>query len=311
VLIKILYWIIVCFDLAGLLLLFVLGLAAAPSAGASTLGVAAYMLIVPGLLLAASILLFLRTTSPVWRTAALLLAASPMIVMVLLRGIETAKLRVNTDSQGKLTYFHAGPMRDIAAAISRNDAATVASLAPQVDLNRRGYSGMTLLMSAFRQLEVTPDRLEVLRALLKAGADPNAGTNELSLERAIQISVKTGPEPVLMLLAAGAKPNAKNSFGTPVYFAATGRPISIDILKALLDHGADLKAQGHQGSSVVFQAAISANWKAVLLLIQRGADWKQIRTPDGLTFRDMLESHSRVYGEEGGLAEVIEYLHGQ
>ena len=62
---------------------------------------------------------------------------------------------------------------------------------------------------------------------------------------------------------------------------------------------------------MVFKTATSANWKAVLLLIQRAADRKQFRTADGLTFKDMVESHSRMYRDEGGLAEVIEYLHRQ
>lgn len=180
--IKAVYWIIVCCDVAVLLLLFVLGLAAAPSSRTSPLAVAANMLVVPGLLLGASILTFLRRTSPARRGVAFLLAASPVIVVVLLRGIEGAKLRVNTDSQGSLTYFRAGPMRDIATAISQNDAATVASLTPRVDVNGRGYGGMTLLMSALRQLRATPGHLEVLRALMKAGADPNEGTDELPLE---------------------------------------------------------------------------------------------------------------------------------
>lgn len=310
-LLKIVYWIVVCCDVSVLMLLFVLGLAAAPSSRTNPLAVATYMLVLPCIFLGASMLLFLRATLPVWRGLALLLALSPLIVVVAMRGIEAAKLSVNTDPQGRLTYFRAGPMRDMATAISRNDAATVASLAPHVNLNARGYSGMTLLMSAFRQLRKTPEQLDVVRTLIKAGADPNEGTDELPLAMAIQISASTGPEPVMLLLEAGAKPNAKNYFGTPIYFAATGRPISLEILKALLDHGADLNAKGRQGRNVVFEAATSPNWKAVLLLIQRGADWKQIRTPDGLTFRDMVESHNRVYGDEGGLAEVIEYLHRQ
>ena len=310
-LIKILFWIIVLIDLGGVFLLFVLGLAAAPSSHASPLGVAAYLLIIPGMLLAGSIILFLRSNSALGRSAAFVLVASPMIALLLLRGLETAKLRFYSDSQGNLTYFRAGRMSDMAKAISNNDAATVASLAPQVNINERGYSGRTLLTSALRQLEQTPDRLEVLRILMKAGADPNVGKDEVPLETALQISAKTGPQPVLLLLAAGANPNARNSFGTPVYFASTGHGMSTDLLKTLLDHGADIKAKDNQGMNAVHQAALSPNWKAVLLLLQRGADWKQIRTPDGLTFKDMLDAHNRVYGDEGGLAEVIEYLQRQ
>ncbi len=69
-----------------------------------------------------------------------------------------------------VTFFRSGPRREIAEAIPRNDAATVASLAPQVDLNRTGLSDMTLLWIAMRQLRSTPDQQHVLRALVAAGA---------------------------------------------------------------------------------------------------------------------------------------------
>ncbi|MEO7650290.1 MAG: hypothetical protein ABIZ80_07460, partial [Bryobacteraceae bacterium] len=287
-LIKIVYWIIICGDVAALLLLFVLGLAAAPSSRTSPLAVAAFMLVIPGLLIALSILLFLRGTSPLWRGAAFLLAASPIILVVSQRGIEEVKLRANSDSQGNMTYFRAGPLRDIATAIARNDAETVARLAPQVDVNSGGYGDTTLLLNALRQLRQTPGQLDVLRALMKAGADPNKGADELPLELALQVTSRTGPEPVMLLLAAGAKPNTKNQFGTPVYFGAIGSTTGTDLLKAFLDHGADLNAQGRQGRNVVAAAATTSNWKAVLFLIQRGADWKSFRTLDGRGFKDML-----------------------
>lgn len=307
-LIKILFWLIVCLDVAVLLFFFVLGLAAAPSSRTSPLSVAAYMLLLPGLILAASIFLFLRSTSTLPRIAALLLVASPVLVVLAWEGIETAKLNTNMDSKGNLTFFSEGKLRDIATAITNNDAATVTSLASQVNINSRGYQDTTLLLLAFHQIRLTPDRLEVLRALMKAGANPNLGNIEMPLEQAIQVSAKAGPEPVQLLLAAGANPNLKNTFGTPLYFGACGGTTNIEVLTALLDHRADLNATGSHTETAVSYAATSQNWTAALFLLQRGATWKQYRTPDGLTLKDMAESNLRVYGDKPGLKDVIQFL---
>ncbi len=306
---KLLFWLIVLCDVAGIFLMFVLGLAAATSSKTSSISVAGFMLLVPGLVLALSIFLFHGTSSRLLRGTGFLLALSPVLILVLLKGYTEAQVRLNSDSKGNLTFFRSGPVRDIATAISQNDAATVASLAPKVDVNSRGFADTTLLMLAFRQLRATPDHLEVLRALMKAGADPNLGSGgELPLSLAIQLSGKTGPEPVQMLLAAGAKPNTKDSFGTPVFFSATGRTVPPEVLQMVLDHGADIGVRDSQGNSVVFAASTCSNWKAALLLLERGADWKQYRTPDGLGYKDMLDSHLRVYGNEPGLAEVIAFV---
>lgn len=316
--IKILFWIVICFDVAVLLLFFVLGLAAATSSKTSPLAVAGYMLVIPGLLLAGAVVLFLRSNSAVGRLSALVLAASPALYVGVVSGLETAKVKINSDAQGKLTYFREGPQRDLSLAIEQNDVAKVAALLPQVKVNERGYSEVTPLMLALRQLrssggqvsngKAEGDKFEVLRALLKAGGDPNAVAHELPLEMAIQISSKVGPEPALMLLKAGANPNAKTEFGSPAFFAATGRMASPEILQAVLEHGADLKLPGNQGKNVVHYAALASNWKAVLVLLQRGADWKQVKTLDGRSFLDMLEAQRQNRGEEPGLAEVISFV---
>jgi ankyrin repeat protein len=304
----ILFWLFVCVDVAALGLMFVLGLAAAAPSHTSGFAVASYMLVVPGLLIAAAILLFARASSPLLRGAALLLAASPVLVIVALRGIEGAKLSVNSDPQGNLTYFREGPLRDIATAISRNDAGAVTALVPKVDVNSKGYRDSTLLLLALRQLRTTPDQIEVLRTLVKAGANPNLGADELPLELALQVSSKTGPEPALLLLGAGANPNARNQFGTPVFFAAIGRMMGINLLKALLDRGAEVNAKDRQGQTALFHAATSPNWKAALMLLERGADPKQVRSLSGLPFQEMVESHNVKFGDDGGLVEVLKYL---
>ena len=265
------------------------------------------MLLVPTAVLLLAIVLFLRGNSPWARGAATVLVALPLLLVMGMRGYYAVRLASTTESDGTLRYFRAGPAREILDAIDRNDTASVARLAKQVNLDALGVANMTLLMYAIRRLEEAPRELGPLRALLEAGADPNRVADEHPLEVAIQLSRETGPEPVAMLLAAGANPNTIDQFGSPVYFMAVGITVPVEVLGTLLDRGADLKVRDRDGRGVVFDAATTSNWPAVLLLLQRGAD-TQGRSLNGELFIEMVESHIRVFGDTAGAAEVLEYL---
>lgn len=167
---KFIFWMVVAGDAAVVLLLFfVLGLAAATSSRTSGLAVAAYMLVIPGIVLTASVPLFVRGTTPIARGGALLLAAAPLLILVLLKSMAMLQLRANSDDNGSLTFFRKGPLRDVADAITRNDTAAVASLLPKVNINARGFQNTTLLMFALRRLRETPTELGSLRAIIKTG----------------------------------------------------------------------------------------------------------------------------------------------
>jgi hypothetical protein len=304
---KILFWLLVIGDTLALLVLFLLGLAAAPSSRTSPLAVAWSMLLVPAALLALAIFLFHRVNTPPARGAAMVLVALPLLLVAGMQGYYGVRLAAATEEDGTFRYFRAGPAREILDAIDRNDAAAVTRLAPQVNLNARGLANMTLLMYAIRRLEEKPHELEPLRALLAAGADPNRAADELPLMVAIQLSREAGPEPVAMLLAAGANPNTLDPFGSPVYFMAVGITVPVEVLRLLLDRGADLNLRDRDGRSVAFDAATTSNWPAVLLLLQRGVNYEG-RTINGETFTEMVESHIRVFGDTAGAAEVLAYL---
>jgi len=295
---RLVFWGLVALDLLGILLLFVLGLAAAGSSRTSSVQVTLLLLVLPGIPLAAAVVLFLRSTSPVGRVVALLLAAAPLLIVVSARVITEVQFRANTNERGELTFFRSGPMREVAEAIARNDSATVASLVPRVNVNETGFSDVTLLLLAARQLRQTPEQHGVLRVLLGAGADPNKGAQyELPLAIASQQSGKSGPEPGKLLLEAGANPNLKTSFGEPVWFAAVGQSSSLETLTLLLDRGADLNAMGPNESTALITAANTRNWKAALLLLQRGADWRRGRSVNGLPLKSMVDGYA---GAESG-----------
>ena len=292
------FWGLAALDLLGILLLFVLGLAAAGPSKTSPVQVTLLLLVIPCIPLAAAVVLFLRSTSPVGRGVALLLAAAPLLILVSTRAITEVQLRANTNERGDLTFFRSGAMRGIAEAIARNDSATVASLVPKVAVNETGFSDMSLLLLAARQLRRTPEQHTVLRVLLAAGADANKGAQyELPLVIAIQQSAKSGLEPGKLMLDAGANPNLKTSLGEPVWFAAVGQSSSLETLALLLDRGADLNALGPNESTALITAANTRNWKAALLLLQRGADWRRGRSVNGLPFTSMVEGYA---GAESG-----------
>ena len=306
---KIAFWGLIAIDLLGIGLLFLLGLAAAGSTKSNPLQVALYLLVLPCLALAASVALFLRAGSPLGRTVALILAASPLVLLVSGRAIAEIMMRSTTNEEGEMTFYRSGPMRELAEAIARNDSAAVAALLPKVDVNKTGLMGVTPLLLAARQLSETPDQHAVLRMLLQAKANPNKGAQyELPFEIVIQESGAAGLEPVKMMLDAGANPNAKTSFGDPIWWAATGKSSNLETVALLLDRGADINAMGHNESTVLINAANVRNWKAVLFLLQRGADWRRGKSVSGMPFQYLVEGESGSQAEDSTYQAVRRFL---
>ncbi|MGV3708090.1 MAG: ankyrin repeat domain-containing protein [Gemmatimonas sp.] len=314
---KILFWLLIAVDVLALGLFFVLGLAAATSTRTSPFAVATSLpFLVPTILLVLAVALFTRSGSTVGRIAGLLIAASPAIIIFVTRGMTQREIAVNSDSGGNIAFFREGPLRELADAIRAGDTTRVAQLLPTVDVNSKGFQDITPLMLALRELDKSPNGTAVVRQIVSAGANPNLGEGDLPLIVAIQQSQHAGAEPVAILLKAGANPNTQDQFGRPVYFQGTGITVPIDVLKALLDGGADLKVTGKDGRPVVFDAVNTNNWPAVLLLLERGIDYKSARSLGGESLTDMVEGRARLFengmggspGDTAALAKVREFL---
>jgi ankyrin repeat protein len=314
---KILFWLFIAVDVLALGLFFVLGLAAATSTRTSPFAVATSLpFLVPAIVLVIAVALFTRSGSSAVRLIALLIAASPAILVFVLRGITQREIALNSDSSGNIAFFREGPLRELADAIRAGDTTRVAQLLPKVDVNSKGFQDITPLMLALRELEKSPNGTAVVRQIVNAGANPNLGEGDLPLIVAIQQSRHSGAEPVAILLKAGANPNTSDQFGRPVYFQGTGITVPIDVLKALLDGGADLKVVDKDGRPAVFDAVNTNNWPAVLLLLERGVDYKSARSLSGESFVDMVEGRARLFdngmggspGDTVALRKVREYL---
>ena len=142
--------------------------------------------------------------------------------------------------------------------------------------------GETVLMTAART-----GRPEVVKALLKAGADLNAREHWFGETALMWAAAENHPEAVRVLVEAGADVNARSKLldvprrrtgqsvlplgsWTPLMYAA--RQGSQEALRVLIDSGADLNLVDPDGATALVIAIINANYDEAATLVEKGAD---------------------------------------
>lgn len=309
---KFLFWSFVAIDVAALVLFGLLALAAAGPSRTNPVAALVVPFLVPAAILVGAIVLFVNSQSALLRTVAVVIAAAPVLITVGGHLGMLSKLREFRDESGELRQFRSQELRDLEAAVTRGDAAAVAAAASGVDLDTPSLSGATVLVLALRRLQQAPERIDVVRALIAAGADPNVAHVELPLQPAIGATRVCGVEPVQLLLDAGANPNAIGESGDPAFFTAGGGGVDVAVMRLLVERGADVQVRGSNGRSVVVLAAQTRNWPVLELLLQLGAPWRDQLGRVGVPFLDHMESEARrePQGEEdrAALARVMELL---
>src|SRR5581483_9517718 len=118
-----------------------------------------------------------------------------------------------------------------------------------------------------------------LRALLKGGFDPNSKTAEGTT--ALMMAA-ADPEKVRLLLAAGADVNARAKSGFTALVAASAYRGTTEVVRLLLDKGAEVKPKdGKQpifNASAAFLATVTGETEKLGLLLDKGADIRQKMT---------------------------------
>lgn len=127
------------------------------------------------------------------------------------------------------------------------------------------------LLGTLRNPDVTPEKI---RELLNQGADIRARDNRdnAPLHRVLVADEwnKRRTEIVKILVDAGADVNAKNNEKTPVLFFAA-RYADAETVRTLIQHGADVNARS-QGRTVLFAAILNKDSEVLPALIEAGAD---------------------------------------
>ncbi|QDT69435.1 Phosphocholine transferase AnkX [Planctomycetes bacterium MalM25] len=159
---------------------------------------------------------------------------------------------------------HADP--ELADAAEARDASRFAELLEaKVEIDAKQTDGMTALHWA-----VYHSDLDAVRALLAAGADPNAETDYRV--RPLTLACRAGQGLLTQaLLEAGADPNAKLPGGeTPLMTAA--RSGSVEVIEFLLGEGADPNAKQRRGQTALMWAAAAGAGEVIDALLAAGAE---------------------------------------
>jgi hypothetical protein len=130
-----------------------------------------------------------------------------------------------------------------------------------IDMLKRRFEGGTALMSAARA-----DCTECVRLLLEHGADAKAATD--SGLTALHPAASKGNLPMVnLLLEAGVPVNVADDRGfTPLMQAVNSRTKSPEVVRLLLDCGADAEAKDISGRSVAEWARIGASHEIIRML---------------------------------------------
>lgn len=95
----------------------------------------------------------------------------------------------------------------------------------------------------------------------------------------MQACINGRPDIVELLLISGADPNIRDEAGnSPLTCASSSSYGNLEIIKSLLNHGADINAKVYNGWPPLFFAF--NNYEVVKLLLERGAD-ANARDDDG------------------------------
>src|SRR5438093_4776711 len=156
------------------------------------------------------------------------------------------------------------------AAIERGSIADVERLLKSgVSANLTDAEGTPALMAATLFADV-----RMVELLLQHGADANqpgpSGTTALMWAMPDLAKAR-------LLLAHGANVNARSENDRTALVVAASYPQTVDLLRLLLDKGADLRAQDKGGATALGLALRSADVEVVRLLVDRGLD------PDALS----------------------------
>jgi hypothetical protein len=267
------FWAFVALDGALFVILLVLGVTGPGTPDGGREMSLFFFVIVPAVIVGGAALLFLKAESSAWRMVALGIVAGPGLVIAgarLRNAVIDYQVRQNAAGSG---YFSGRDLKRAAAAVVQRDVATLAALDRSVDVNTKGTRGMTLMALAVTRAFESPatpsggsTSLEVVRALLSRGADPNAG---------LEIATKLTDSTILLaLLDAGAKPGFTNDHGPVAFQWLNVMPLAN--FTALLGRGLDVNLSDPFGTPLIIAAAENDRWNFVLLLMDRGADASRV-----------------------------------
>lgn len=192
--------------------------------------------------------------------------------------------RSGKDNEDVLALIKKGAQVGVLPALLMGDReAARTALTQSADLNARGPYGEMALMVAAEKGDA-----DLVRALLAKGADPNAHEDESDESEAYrQRSLHSNRSPArrenvgvtaLHLALAGRADYAIPS-GSLSWSGDPKEPARLQIVKALLEGGADVNARDEDGRTALLLAVVVSPIEVVRTLLDRGADLHVLAPP--------------------------------
>lgn len=229
--------------------------------------------LVPPIVLGIPLAIVLIGRSPQATLAGLIFMALPLVPLTI-GPLYGALQSMSSDHRIAGDFNFLWPsQRKLAHALQAHDVARLRDLLPRAgDLNAPHW-GESLFGFGLKNLDQSPASTAIVKAMLDGGGNPNLLLS--SNYWPLNAGISSGPAATELLLNAGADPNRLEDTRRPVWWNVLyhGSPEALQTLAILLDHGADLTVKdGNLGP--VGWAAYQENWRAVWLMMERGAPWK-------------------------------------
>lgn len=142
-------------------------------------------------------------------------------------------------------------------------------------LNQKAKAEMTLLFWALSNSigdKATPERLQIVTALVKAGADPLLPQGNMDGSPAEFVMKGERSVWLKAMLDGGLSPNARDeTHNEPIIFQSVWAK-NTETLKLMLDYGADIDIRNSLQQTVLMAAFFSSSFEHMELLINRGAN---------------------------------------
>lgn len=184
----------------------------------------------------------------------------------------------------------------VCQAIRNNDLTSLRRLVRAHGVKVKDFRGNSPLM-----VSAASGSLECMRFLLSQGADPNAA----NLASATPLMWSVGDiAKTRMLLSKGARVDVKSKMGLTPLQAAVLCDRSPEVVKLLIQHGANVNACDSGKTSTLEAAAATGNPEVVRTLVENGAN---VNWVDSVGFTPLLSSFLSV-GNPARNAEVVKLL---